>query len=208
MSVLQSHFLYPSGLGREVTFRSSIWSSLKPIYKVLHSHIKWFIGMDSNLRFWTDEWISPNVATQLGIPLKEQYYLVDPISNFLFDDSWHLPNFGNDLVNSNISAISQIYSKEDICVWTKVKDGVHSVKNMYDSIRFSRSDVPWHYFKWKEFLPPSRSLICVRALLDYLPTDDKLRAKGSCFPSRCSLYEDHQEDNTHLFLRCCFSTVL
>ena len=96
------------------------------------------------------------MATQLGFFLKDQANLVDPIDNFLLNNTLYLSHIYNDGVKASITAISPIQANKDICVWTRVMDGVHSVKKMYDSLHISCHVVPWHSFIWKEFLPPSR----------------------------------------------------
>lgn len=144
----------------------------------------------------------------MGISKKDQASLVDNVGNFLVNNSWNLHHITNVVVKQAIEEISPVMAKQDICVWTRVDDGIHTVKKMYNFLRFTSPMVAWHSFIWKEFLPPSRSLLCLRAVQNYLPTDDNLCKKGLFFASRCCLCHSSLETAQHLFLQCPFSVVV
>ena len=127
------------------------------MYASLRPEILWFNGLASKLNFWTDRWIIPSVADQLVIPEKELRQLLDSVSNFLINDSWHLGHVNDPVVVSNIMAISSINHATDIGTWTIVYDEAHSVKNMHDKLWYSRNSISWNSFIWKKILPPSHS---------------------------------------------------
>ena len=155
--------------------QSSIWSSIKRIYTSLRSEIIWFIGANSQLNFWTDDWISPTFATQLHILVNDQKSLTDSVSSFLTNGTWNISYITNANVKTSILAISPLKDDQDYCVWKPAANGIHSVKLIYSHLTISRPTVKWHSFIWKEFLPPSRSFVYWRAILNCLPTDDNLK---------------------------------
>ncbi|CAJ2662070.1 unnamed protein product [Trifolium pratense] len=58
---------------------------------------------------------------------------------------------------------------------------------------------------WSKDIPPSRSLLAWRVMLDKVPTDDKLSERGCNLPSMCSLCNNHSETMFHLFFQCSFA---
>ena len=116
MGVLRNRFLFFSGITRETYFHSSIWFSIKCIYASLYSEICWFIGTSTTLNFWTDSWISPSVANQLVIFLKDQRVLVNSVSYFLVNETLQLGHITDSVVKNNIMEISPIANSKDICV--------------------------------------------------------------------------------------------
>ena len=121
-SVLKAHFLTPSGVPRDSYFRSSVWSSIKTIYVSLWEDVRWFIGSASNLKFWTDEWIIPPLASQLCIPFHEQKHLTASVSDYLTDNRWKLSQLNISAVKDQILGIKSLKNEGDVCVWTVVSD--------------------------------------------------------------------------------------
>ena len=90
LPLLRSRFLSASGSLKASPFTSSIWSSIKSSFLQMCDSIRWFIGSNSSLKFWIDEWIQPSLVFRLNIPLIQQVKLDAPILDFLSNGVWHL----------------------------------------------------------------------------------------------------------------------
>ncbi|XP_045791752.1 uncharacterized protein LOC123886479 [Trifolium pratense] len=76
---------------------------------------------------------------------------------------------------------------------------------MKDAYEFKRNKSPqknWAKTIWCNDIPPSKSLLVWRLMLDKVPTDDKLMERGCCLPSMCSLCNTTFESSFHLFFTC------
>ncbi|XP_050222916.1 uncharacterized protein LOC126673008 [Mercurialis annua] len=147
ITVLRSRFLHPSGVPRDVYLSSSIWYSIKQSFSDIRSNSVWFIGSQSNLLFWTDDWISPNVATQMGFSIKEQKNLTDLISNFLVQGVWHLDNVVNTEHDFSsqiaalwsaaiISAVWMIWNSRNDAIFEGVEPNIHiTLRHIWKAIR-------------------------------------------------------------------------
>ncbi|GAU50480.1 hypothetical protein TSUD_409650 [Trifolium subterraneum] len=67
-------------------------------------------------------------------------------------------------------------------------NGLLTLKIAYDFKRPHAPFLPWAKSIWSKDIPPTRSLLVWRVMLDKVPTDDKLIERGCNLPSMCSLY--------------------
>ncbi|WCJ21899.1 RNA-directed DNA polymerase (reverse transcriptase)-related family protein [Euphorbia peplus] len=130
------------------------------------------------------------------------------ISDFWCDTSWKsdlpLPNDVAALVRS----VKISNSADDVCCWKLSSNGSFNVKDAYNLVRQVYPSVPWHSFIWKEFLPPSRSLVVWKAIHGKLTTEDLLKLKGFQIASRCALCDATEESIDHIFARCRFTIAV
>ncbi|KAE8662818.1 hypothetical protein F3Y22_tig00113124pilonHSYRG00138 [Hibiscus syriacus] len=82
------------------------------------------------------------------------------------------------------------------------------IREVYDKIRIQRMKVCWNKLIWYPLHIPKHSLISWMALLNRLPTRDRLQKLGLCSESTCVNYCQDQESRDHLFSQCPFAVGL
>ncbi|KAE8675100.1 hypothetical protein F3Y22_tig00111693pilonHSYRG00046 [Hibiscus syriacus] len=82
------------------------------------------------------------------------------------------------------------------------------IREVWDMIRTQGIKVHWHRLIWYPLHIPKHSLISWMALLDRLPTRDRLRRMGLCSDSICVSCCQFQESRDHLFSQCSFAVGL
>ncbi|WCJ36956.1 hypothetical protein M5689_018123 [Euphorbia peplus] len=95
----------------------------------------------------------------------------------------------------------------DHCVWTGSCSGIFNVKDFYFSMENNAARAPWCKFIWSDVIPPSRSMVCWRFLLGYIPTRDQLQKRGMTLVSRCILCNSASESIDHIMVHCSFSQI-
>ena len=98
--------------------------------------------------------------------------------------------------------------KEDKIIWKPSHDGNLSFKDAYLFHASSSQNISWAKTIWHIAIPPSKSILLWKLLLDKLPTDDNLARRGCQLPSICNLCGLHQETSAHLFISCSFATQI
>ncbi|XP_050222822.1 uncharacterized protein LOC126672915 [Mercurialis annua] len=208
LNILKSRFLTVSGVPKKLPIGSSFWSSIREVYASDKVACRWIIGENSRLNFWTDEWIVPTVAERMNLSYSVKSKKTDLVTDFFINESWILPSYISSDIGNAIRSISPCRDTSDTCLWEHSLDGKFKVSLAYILTLGVTEQVPWSKFLWKEILPPSRSMICWRAFLGYLPTENNLQKKGFNLVSRCSLCNNNREDVDHLFVNCSFSHAL
>ncbi|MCI15117.1 ribonuclease H protein, partial [Trifolium medium] len=66
---------------------------------------------------------------------------------------------------------------DDLLVWKSSSNGILTLKIAYDFKRHHFPKMDWAKSIWCREIPPSRSLLAWRVMLDKVPTDDKLLEK-------------------------------
>ncbi|XP_039068433.1 uncharacterized protein LOC120214662 [Hibiscus syriacus] len=80
--------------------------------------------------------------------------------------------------------------------------GPVNASSIWDSIRSKNQKVPWHKLVWFSLHIPKHSMITWMALLDRLPTKDRLHRIGLTNDCSCLLCNSEVETRDHLFLLC------
>jgi hypothetical protein len=93
----------------------------------------------------------------------------------------------------------------DKLIWKHNSSGELSMKDAYEFKRVKSPKKSWAKIIWCKDIPPSKSLLVWRLMLDKVPTDDKLMERGCCLPSMCSLCNSTVESTFHLFFTCRFA---
>ena len=148
----------------------------------------------------------------MGVPIVELLgipdYLASPlrarVSDFIHEGRWVLDNsfrarFPDLCFRIDRIAISPV---ADSLVWAHSRDGQVSCRSAYSQMIHGSPQVPWWRDVWCRFIPPSRSALTWRLLLNRLPTEDRLCKVGFHLASRCSLCGVSCESSDHLFLKC------
>ena len=96
----------------------------------------------------------------------------------------------------------------DSLVWANSRDGRVSCKAAYSQFLCDIPQVVWWRDVWSRFIPPSRSALTWRLMLNRLPTEDRLCRSGFQLASRCSICGVSSESADHLFLHCPLAIAL
>jgi len=94
---------------------------------------------------------------------------------------------------------------EDKLVWNHITSGVFSMKDAYKFKKTNFPKVSWAKLIWYSDIPPSKSLLVWRLMLDKLPTEDILSGRSCHLPSICSLCNSCAKTSFHLFFHCVYA---
>jgi len=89
-------------------------------------------------------------------------------------------------------------------IWKHSTVGVLTLKDAYDFKKHHQPKVHWEKIICSKDIPPSKSLLVWRFMLNKLPTDENLSVRGCSLPSMCSLCGNHAETSFHLFFECLY----
>ncbi|KAL4335701.1 hypothetical protein GQ457_07G005570 [Hibiscus cannabinus] len=84
--------------------------------------------------------------------------------------------------------------------WSIVKDSW-----IWNNIRDSKPKVHWHKLLWFPLHIPKHSIIAWMAVLDRLPSKDRLSCMGITTDTSCKLCDNRQESRSYLFFSFPFS---
>lgn len=134
------------------------------------------------------------------------------LSHYIHDYHW---NFPADVIQSFPTlrslvskAIIPTQAQDDSLIWNHSTSSSLSLKEAYLLKKRHFPKVKRVKTIWSTDFPPSRSLLVWRLMLDKLPTDENLSARGCSFPSMCSLCNNHEETSFHLFFECVYAINL
>ncbi|XP_039067947.1 uncharacterized protein LOC120213999 [Hibiscus syriacus] len=86
--------------------------------------------------------------------------------------------------------------------------GVTNAKEIWEEIRIKHDKVPWHKLIWFPLHIPKFSIITWLAILDRLPTRERLLRMGITTASYCILRNNALETRNHLFVNCTIVTSI
>jgi len=92
----------------------------------------------------------------------------------------------------------------DKLIWKHSTNGEITLKEAYNFKKSNSAKLTWAKLIWSNDVPPFKSLMVWRLMLDKLPTDDNLLSKGCQLPSMCSLCHSTAETSFHLFFDCTY----
>jgi len=93
----------------------------------------------------------------------------------------------------------------DKLAWKHNSTGLLSLKEAYDFKKHHFPKVSWAKVIWSKDIPPSKSLLVWRLMLNKISTDDNLALRGCCRPSMCSLCCKFHESSFHQFFECYYA---
>jgi hypothetical protein len=96
----------------------------------------------------------------------------------------------------------------DNLLWNNSSSGDLSMKSAYEFKRHKAQIKNWAKLIWCKDVPPSKSLLVWRLMLDKVPTYDMLMPRGCCISSMCSLCNSSSESSFHSFFNCNFAFKL
>jgi len=144
----------------------------------------------------------------LNVPADQANSFPPKLCNYFHDAHWRiaedlLQQFPSlSLLNSQV--ILPTVTKPDKLVSKLNGTGILTLKEAYDFKKHHLTKVPWAKIIWSKDIPPSKSMLVWRLMLNKLPTDENLAARGCLLPSMCSLCNMNEESSFHLFFECTY----
>lgn len=191
---------------------SSIWSGVKSEFSIFKENTCWIIGNGKRINFSLDNWGEEPLIQSLQIFPSQIHHYPKMLSDYVSNYKWTFPA---DLIQEypilrNLAAQVTLPTQSNIdkLVWKHVGNGILTLKEAYNFKKHCFPKVSWAKFIWSKDIPPSKSLLAWRLMLNKLPTDDNLQSRGCLLPSICSLCYKNAETCNHLFLECSYATHL
>jgi hypothetical protein len=206
---------------------SIIWKAVIKSFHVIGDGLAWKIGRGDKLRIGSDPWLGSGNAHSLSQEL--QYHLhtqglyklnqiVDPGSTNIWHQGWHsIETLGpegdlkyqwdNYLFSLQRDHI-RLLDMDDELVWQKPPHGVYTPKLGYTTFSLDHlQDEPRWWWKglWKLKAPLKSKLFMWTALLNKVPTWDKMRKRQIEGPGWCSLCKGDSETLNHILITYPFT---
>ena len=94
--------------------------------------------------------------------------------------------------------------KDGVGTW-KYTENKYSVTKVWNEIRQKENKVSWHRLLWSNFVIHRHAVIVWMALLNRLPTLDRMVAWGLNVSRTCRFCQQAMETRNHLFFGCSYS---
>jgi len=127
------------------------------------------------------------------------------LDSYIQNQQWNIPENVHYILPNLRLIVSQV---TDRLVWKHNPKGELNLKDAYIFKKHHSPEVHWAKFIWCKDIPPSKSLLVWRCMLDKLPTDENLISRGCHLPSICSLCFKHCESSFHIFFECTYAQKL
>lgn len=191
---------------------SSIWSSVKNELEVIKNNSTWIVGDGKMINFWYDDWCEGSIQQLLNIPDHIILEFPDKLENYVENHRWSIPDNLHHMFPDLRLLVSKVTlanrSLPDSLVWNHSSNGDLTMKDAYSFKKHAFPKIPWAKHIWSNDIPPSKSLLVWRLMLNKLPTDDNLVARGYNLPSMCSICKNQVETSFHLFFDCPYAITL
>ncbi|XP_058784636.1 uncharacterized protein LOC131659466 [Vicia villosa] len=186
---------------------SSLWTSAKSEYYNLTYNIVWLLGNGKDIRFWFDNWCGTHLFLEAPSSKVNEKLMVN---HFMDHNNWNLSSCSvPDSIKVRILNTHIPFDiRPDKRMWKHDSSGVLSLKLAYSFKRSAAIFVDWHQFIWSKNIPPSKSFLSWRLLLQKLPTDEQLKFRDFSLPSKCNLCGTDNESDHHLFFECRHAATL
>lgn len=178
----------------------------------VYNWIKKRVGSGETTYFWTDNWspfgkllyyLHPRASNSMGVPLNAK------LSDLCINGSWTLrsPRSEKQLqVQCFISSITLDASPDryeweaEGVIWHKYQTGA-----MYNLLKRHVHVVPWHPIVWIKSGIPRQSFQVWLAVLNRMPTRDRLLSWNIATTSACLLCNVNCESRDHLYFACPYA---
>ena len=108
------------------------------------------------------------------------------------------------LLQPRIIAYNFVEWKDGVEGW-KFEGSKYSAATVWFKIRPKMEKKEWHRLVWSSLCIPKHAMITWMAILDRLPTMDRLLSWGLATDGNCKLCQIEPENRDHLFFGCSFS---
>ncbi|XP_019085551.1 PREDICTED: uncharacterized protein LOC109126452 [Camelina sativa] len=177
------------------------------------------VGDGCSASFWFDSWTAfGQLITFIGAsgPRLLRIRKDAKVSEAMRDGNWALPAARSDNSQALLVALTDhpppVQSRgRDTFLWRNASGNFlpsFSSKETWEQLRVHNPLVPWSEVIWFKEHVPRYSFIAWLAMLNRLPTRDRLRRWGMNIPATCVLCSNGEEDHNHLFFECSFSSGL
>ncbi|XP_039028745.1 uncharacterized protein LOC120162724 [Hibiscus syriacus] len=111
---------------------------------------------------------------------------------------------------TTIDVWEAVREKRNKVNWHKIilNAGTKTTRDVWEAVREKRNKVNWHKIIWFPSHIPKFSMIAWMAILDRLPTRERLSRMGIVNDCRCVLCNETNETRDHLFSECSFAKSL
>ena len=191
---------------------SSIWSGAKNQFNIVKENTTWIIGNGKSINFSKDQWSGEPIIQTLHLNTSQIQNYPQMLCDFIQNDQWSIPTEVMQefplirLLTSQVIIPVQI--NIDKLVWKHNGNGMLTLKDAYNFKKNHFPKLPWAKIIWSKDIPPSKSLLVWRVILNKLPNDDNLKNRGCCLPSMCTLCRRHEESIFHTFFECSYAANL
>ncbi|XP_019102534.1 PREDICTED: uncharacterized protein LOC109133514 [Camelina sativa] len=177
------------------------------------------VGDGRDASFWYDSWTEfGQLITFLGETGPRQLRLANDahVLDASRDGNWALPAARSENSQALLVALTETPAPNDCngrdsYFWRNAAGDYRptfSSKETWEQLRLHSPVVPWADVVWFKQNVPRFSFIIWLALLNRLPTRDRLRGWGMSVPTACVLCSNGTETHDHLFFTCPFSSEL
>ncbi|XP_057811347.1 uncharacterized protein LOC131025566 [Salvia miltiorrhiza] len=192
---------------RSPWFTSTIWLGTRESIRSLVSDTYCSIGSSSAILLWMDSWLGYRLIDMIGIPTAVHQFLMQPISGYYFDDSWH---FTLDFLHAFLDIAFDIVSVpisggEDRWAWIHSYFGEVSSSLAMHHVHPSFPAMDWGKWIWAPFIPVRRSIVTWRVILGRLSTASSMSRSGYIGSGWCPLCRKAGEDIDYLFWECAIA---
>ena len=206
--ILRNRVLRNGGHIRHHIF-SSIWSSIKMEYQNIMDNSTWLVGDGKKINFWLDSWCGESLAQTFNVSDQVIQQLPPKLHSYIQNHQWYILDYLLNLFPSLWFTVTQVtipnHYQQDKLIWKHNTKGDLEMRDAYNYKKHHFPIVSWAKLIWSKDIPPSKSLLVWRCMLNKLPTDDNLITRGCHLPSICSLCFNHSESSFHLFFECSYA---
>ncbi|XP_057419026.1 uncharacterized protein LOC130713258 [Lotus japonicus] len=192
---------------------SHIWRAIRKTWEELNLHLRWRVGIGSEVSFWTDRWLLSGVI--LGDVAMAPIAFPDlhrSVADY-FDHSrlqWRVADFQHLIPAHNFAEILAMSPPSDVVgqdriVWGLTSNGLFSSKSAYEArARSDAGDVslPWSRV-WKWDGPFKVSNFLWRTLNNGIWVNNRRWQSHLTEDALCPLCQEEPETTLHLFRDCC-----
>ncbi|GMN54787.1 hypothetical protein TIFTF001_023909 [Ficus carica] len=131
-------------------FTSSIWPAVRSTYMNLLEEIIWIVGTDSDVKFWTDNWVGYPLNSKINIPSGLQ--VEAKVGGFHLQKKWVLPEVFRRLFPGIVWDIEHVTVAEgckDEIIWSPYSTGFPRTKDFYEHLRSKDTIINWGTKIWR-----------------------------------------------------------
>ncbi|XP_020682081.1 uncharacterized protein LOC110099317 [Dendrobium catenatum] len=159
-----------------------VWHCLCQIKWKLKSCLAWGLG-EGNIFLWQDRWIN---GLSLEALLNTNSRSMVRVNFFYSANGWDLDKLSSIIPDSIIQMIANISlnrNAKDALLCTFTKDGLFRTKDAWHVFRNKKESSKPFKMMWHKSIPTTVSILNLRILKEFIPTDELLRKRGLLFSS-------------------------
>ncbi|PON91264.1 hypothetical protein TorRG33x02_128270 [Trema orientale] len=140
-------------------WKSSIWSGLKSLIQPIIDESIWAPGINSKVRFWTDNWLGSPLVAVIDFDVSLEPPLDSVIGDVSTNAVWSLPiSFINSFPHLAEEIRKVVFCDKDTFIWRHSSSSRITCAEAYLSLAGPFTKERWGDKFWASFIPPSRSI--------------------------------------------------